>query len=620
MNIVLTGPMGSGKTSVGEKLANALDMKLVDTDQLVMKKASMDIVEIFKQHGQGRFREIEEEVMKEVSKLDNHIISTGGGVVLRPANMRRLRRNGLVINLKASVDTLFERLKDKKDRPLLNKPNPKEELRKHSEGRAPFYNNADHVVETDDLSVGEVAERIIRIAKLPRIRVCACISGKHPTEQVEAAVKDGASMIELRLDLIENPNIASLIAMSGLPVIATDRKNKQNLIRAIEVDCDFIDIEADAREKEEIIAKARLNDCKVIVSAHDFEGTPENLTPLIEATNGGDISKIVTTANSEEDCKRVLALLGKEPRIAFCMGEMGKETRIKAPLCGSFLTFSGNIAPGQMTTKEMVEKLREIHENMKVLCVIGDPIEHSLSPRMHNAAIRELGLETEFTYIKEHVKQGALAHFVGKIRRGEISGASVTIPHKQALLPLADKLTKEAEHIQAANTLHMNGGELVAHNTDAAGFLRALEEAGFDPTGKKVVLLGAGGAARAIAHSLEKAEELVIVNRTRENAKSLASELENARVGENEQCDLLVNATPVCPVDEVQASVVIDINYSPIRTKLLEMAEKSGAKIILGTEMLLHQGAEQFEIFTGRKAPVEVMRKVLLEALNERGS
>jgi len=619
MNLVLTGPMGSGKTAAGESVARALGMSLVDTDKLIVEKAGMDIVEIFKQQGQGHFRELEEEVVKHVSKLDNHVISTGGGVVLRPANMRRLRRNGLVINLKASVETLFNRLKEKKDRPLLNKPNPKEELRKHSEGRAPFYNNADHVIETNSLSVDEVVKRIIKIAKQPRIRVCACISGEHPAEQVEQAVKDGASLVELRLDLMENPNIASLIAMSGLPVIATDRKDKQNLIRAIEADCDFIDVEAEAEEKERVIEKAKLNSCKVIVSTHDFEKTPEDLAKLVEATKGGDISKIVTMAKSEKDCKRVLSLLGKEPRIAFCIGEIGRETRIRAPLCGSFLTFSGNTAPGQLSTKETVEKLREILASMKQLCIIGDPVEHSLSPRMHNAAIRELGLELEFTYKKENVIQEELAEFVERIRSGEIHGASVTIPHKQALLPLADKLTKEAEQMQAANTLFMKEGELVAHNTDASGFLRALEEAGFDPAGKKAVLLGAGGAARAIAHSLSCAREIVIVNRTEEKAESLASELENARVGENEECDLLVNATPVCPVDEIKATVVTDINYSPIRTKLLELAEKSGAKTILGTEMLLHQGAEQFELFTGRKAPVEVMRQALLEALHERG-
>jgi len=619
MNIVLTGPMGSGKSSVGENLAKALGRNLVDTDQLIIEKAGMDIVEIFKQHGQGHFRELEEEIVKQVSKLDNHIISTGGGVVLRPANMRRLRGNSLVINLCASVDTLFNRLKEKKDRPLLNKPNPKEELRKHSESRKPFYNNADHVIETDDLDVGQVAEKILKIAKQSRIRVCACISGEHPAEQISQAVKDGASLIELRLDLIKDPAIASLVAISGVPVIATDRKNKQNLIRAIESGCDFIDIEAESGEKERVIEKAKLNGCKVIVSTHDFEKTPEDLSELVELTKGGDISKIVTTANSESDCKNILTLLGKEQRIAFCMGELGRETRIKAPLCGSFLTYSGNIAPGQLSTKEIVKKLRNIQANLKQLCVIGDPVEHSLSPRMHNAAIRELGLETEFTYTKEHIVPEKLADFVERIRTGEIIGASVTIPHKQAILPLADNLTPEAELIQAANTLLMKDSKLIAHNTDASGFLRALEEAGFDPTGKKVVLLGAGGAARAIAHSLEKAAEIVIVNRTTEKAESLASELENTRVGENEKCDLLVNATPACPVDKIQASVVMDINYSPIKTELLKLAEKIGARIILGTEMLLHQGAEQFEIFTGRKAPVEAMRKALLEALDERG-
>jgi shikimate kinase len=359
MNIVLTGPMGSGKTSVGSLVADFLDMKLVDTDDLVVKKTGMSINEIFAGHGEESFREYEERVVEEVSKLDNCVIATGGGVVLSPGNMRRLRRNGIIINLKASLKTLTRRLKGKKDRPLLIKSI--DELKKYSEGRELFYKNADFIIDTSDIGVKDVAERVICIAKMPVIRICGCVAGSNPSGQIRLAEELGASMVELRLDLIPDADISSLVKMSSLPVIATDRKNEDSLIEAIEVGCDYVDVEVDSPAKEEVTAKAKSNGCRVIVSMHDFEKTPESFT---FEKGDADIFKISTMVNSLEDCRRLLFLLKeRDDLIVIGMGELGVFTRVIAPLLGSYLTYASILkgtAPGQLNVKTLYEIYREM--------------------------------------------------------------------------------------------------------------------------------------------------------------------------------------------------------------------------------------------------------------------
>jgi shikimate kinase len=352
VNIVLTGPMGSGKTTIGQKVASAFDMKFIDTDALIVKKYGMSINEIFARYGESSFRRSEEQVIADVSKFNNCVIATGGGVVLNPVNMRRLRLNSITINLRISFEMLHERIKDEKDRPLLNQGNFKDELKEYSEGRSSFYQNADFIIDIDNIEMEDIVERIISITKLPQIRICGCISGDNPSQQIKQAVKLGASLVEFRFDLISNPEISSLIQTSSLPVIATDRKNKNNLIKAIEEGSNFVDVEIESPQRDEIIKKAREYDCKVIVSVHDFEKTPE----LLSFDKGkADILKIATKINTIEDSKRLLNLLQvKNDLIVVGMGDSGSYTRIIAPLLGSYLTYASihqNIAPGQLDLK-----------------------------------------------------------------------------------------------------------------------------------------------------------------------------------------------------------------------------------------------------------------------------
>jgi len=276
------------------------------------------------------------------------------------------------------------------------------------------------------------------------------------------------------------------------------------------------------------------------------------------------------------------------------------------------------------------------------LCgVIGDPIEHTMSPAMHNAAFEKMGLD--YLYVPFRVKKEELGEAIQGMKALNIRGLNVTIPHKVAITPFLDELDHLAERIGAVNTVVNDNGVLRGYNTDAAGFLQTLLEKGSEPKGKNIVILGAGGASRAISFILaDRGSNLVILNRLLEldwaeelanrisevfqkevkalelNRENLAKELEKA--------DILVNATSVGmspDIDETPVAshwlssglIVFDIVYNPIKTRLLKEAEGAGAETISGLDMLVWQGALAFEKWTGLKAPVDIMRKEAIKAL-----
>lgn len=170
MNIILTGFMCTGKTSVGKKLAEILNFEYIDTDDIIEKRVGLKITEIFSKYGELYFRDVETQVIKEVSELDKKVIATGGGVVLRKENMDSLRKNGIIINLTAKPETVYERLKKQPGvRPLLNKPNPQEEIKKLLNYREEFYKNCDLRIETDNLTIEEIVEKILQTLKDKKI-------------------------------------------------------------------------------------------------------------------------------------------------------------------------------------------------------------------------------------------------------------------------------------------------------------------------------------------------------------------------------------------------------------------------------------------------------------------
>ena len=283
--------------------------------------------------------------------------------------------------------------------------------------------------------------------------------------------------------------------------------------------------------------------------------------------------------------------------------------------------------------------VNSISGKTKICALIGDPVEHTVSPAMHNAAFQELGLD--YAYIPFRVEPEQLKQAVAGLRALNIIGFNVTIPHKVAVIPLLDSLDPLAKKIGAVNTVVNDNGKLKGYNTDAEGFLRALNEHGFKPNNRKVVVLGAGGASRAVTYVLtQKGASLTILNRQqelnwaqdiawsiREDFKKEVKVLELGHLPEVlPGTDLLVNATSVGMYPAANKSLVpakllvsfplvFDIVYNPLQTKLLKDAAAAGAQTISGVDMLVWQGALAFEKWTGKKTPVDLMRQTAIKML-----
>lgn len=284
---------------------------------------------------------------------------------------------------------------------------------------------------------------------------------------------------------------------------------------------------------------------------------------------------------------------------------------------------------------------KEISGKTKICALIGDPVQHTMSPAMHNAAFQKTGLD--YVYLAFHVKPEQLAKAAEGLRALNVIGFNVTIPHKVNIIPLLDSLDSLAEKIGAVNTVVNDTGKLKGYNTDAEGSLRALMEHGFEPKNKRIVVLGAGGASRAISYTLVKQDaRLIILNRRQELDwaediarliyKNLGQEVKVLELGHLAEAlsgaDLLVNATSVGMSPDANASpvpagllakvpLVFDIVYNPIKTRLLREAEKSGAQTISGLDMLVWQGALAFEKWTHQEAPFDLMRQTALEILEQ---
>ena len=278
----------------------------------------------------------------------------------------------------------------------------------------------------------------------------------------------------------------------------------------------------------------------------------------------------------------------------------------------------------------------DVRGGTRLLGVFGYPVEHSLSPPMHNAAIARLGLS--YIYVPFLVSPDGLELALRSLHALGIVGVNLTIPHKERALSLVDEVTEEAREVGAVNTVHCMDGRLFADNTDGLGFYRPLAEAGFDVRGRRVVVVGAGGAARSVVFRLarEGAKTIWLANRTRERAERLAAAVSNAGYGAECVCplstgesetliraiqgsELLVQTTRVGMYPEIEADLpvpaealhrnlfVYDLVYNPIETRLLTEARKHGCRTLSGVKMLVYQGAAAFERWTGVWPPTDVM-------------
>jgi shikimate dehydrogenase len=276
--------------------------------------------------------------------------------------------------------------------------------------------------------------------------------------------------------------------------------------------------------------------------------------------------------------------------------------------------------------------------DFKTYCIIGDPIDHSLSPAIHNAAFTTLGLNC--SYIAFRVQEGQLKNSMDSLRAINIGGFNVTMPHKVTVLNYVDRSDKIAEMVGAANTVNNEGGKFHAYNTDVVGFIEPLRQRKIDLNGFEVLILGAGGAARAVAVALSQEKgvsKINIFNRDIDRSGSLAniinkSGIEIGIISQNDvqqiafRSNLIINTTPlgmkneqslIKPSSISKESIVYDIVYKPIETKLLENAKTAGAQVIYGYEMLLEQAIASFKIWFKIDPPIESMKKVLFGMFGE---
>jgi shikimate dehydrogenase/3-dehydroquinate dehydratase type I len=454
-------------------------------------------------------------------------------------------------------------------------------------------------------------------------------------------------MVEFRFDLMKVlPSDVSFFRRITIPKIATLRTANQSgrysgsehdrlvfFQSAIRGGFEFIDLEYDSplltkRESE-------LRGAKIICSYHDLSGAPspnEIVDILVRCAAKGDIPKAAFMVNSMSalldliDAARLFSYTDKEFSL-IGMGELGELTRICASEMGVGFTYASlergkEAAPGQVDLQTM----KRLSGERIVTGIIGNPLSHTLSPAMHNAAFATLGLPGR--YVVMPTTENELETMLQVAVELSLRGFNVTIPHKQSILPFLDRLDPSAERIGAVNTVLIEDGRFIGHNTDVYGATMALMSAGADEKGKRALVIGAGGASRAVVGALSDiGARTFICNRTKEKAESLTRSFKNTRSidiadAQKEEFDIIINCTPLgmkgfpdeLPIGpEVFRSgqIVMDTIYNPPKTRFLAEAERKGAVTINGEAMLVHQGLKAFEIFTNKQASYEVMLNAL---------
>ncbi|XP_027367590.1 bifunctional 3-dehydroquinate dehydratase/shikimate dehydrogenase, chloroplastic-like [Abrus precatorius] len=487
--------------------------------------------------------------------------------------------------------------------------------------------------------------------------------------QMGKAKELGADLVELRLDFLKDfhptQHLHFLINNRPLPILIAyrplweggeyngDESKRQAALRlAIELGSEFVEVELKvAEEFYNSIGGKRPEKVKIIVSSHNLENTPSveeigNLAARIKAC-GAHIVKIATTALDITDSARLFQVLvhSQVPMIGIAMGEKGLMSRVLCAKFGGFLTFAsiedGSLsAPGKPTIKDLLDlyNFRQIGVGTKVHGVIGNPISHSKSPHLYNAAFKSVGFDG--VYLPLLVDN--VSDFLTTYSSPDFVGYSYTIPHKEDGLKCCDEVDPIAKAIGAISCMikRPHDGKLIGYNVDYLGAIAAIEEAlqdsnersisGSPLNGKLFVVMGAGGAGKALAYGgKEKGARIVVANRTYAKAKELASkvggeaitlsELENFHP---EEGMILANTTSVGmkpKIDETPIqkealkhySLVFDAIYTPKLTRLLREAREAGPAIVYGTEMFINQAFVQFERFTNLPAPKQLMRGVL---------
>ena len=494
-------------------------------------------------------------------------------------------------------------------------------------------------------------------------KVCAAVIGTTTAELIEKAsrVVKETPFLEFRLDYLDKPlqamaKIQQFLAdNTASTVIATCRRAENGgrfrgsvtaeievLCKAAQAGCQMLDLELESAEalKKGELAKLRDTGAGLIVSHHDFEqtGDLEAIRKRMEPFQP-DFLKIVPTAKTLVDNVTLMRFVERVSDqahiVGLCMGDAGVISRVLGLRAGSEFTFAAaaageETAPGQIAARTLVETYRveEVDAATKVYGVAGDPVGKSLSPIMLNTAFRRETVNAVYLALQT----ASVEDLVALIRQIPIQGVSVTMPHKQAILPHLEHMDPLSQKIGAVNTiLRAPDGKLYGFNTDVAGIVVPLEKR-LSLKGAKVLVLGAGGSARAAVFGLrDKGAEVWLLNRTPETAAKLAKQ-SGAKVIKREAVpktsfDVILNATPVgmagqngeplLTAADLKTKYVFDLVYNPIDTPLIRLARQQGIPVITGVEMFVQQGARQFEIWTGKPAPEEEMLRVVVHALRQ---
>ena len=507
-------------------------------------------------------------------------------------------------------------------------------------------------------------------AVVPRLRVsklCVSVQGATSGElftHAEDVLKESI-FIELRMDFLAKPAaaLADLQAFLNrrrdVTAIATCRRKPfgghftgslnselEILQKAAEAGAHIVDLELESAEQmtKPQMAKFRAAlssaGAVLLISSHDFTRTRrleglEQTAKSIQAF-APEFVKVVSTARSLADNLAILRMIENQSLnahvVGIAMGEEGLISRVLGPRAGGAFTFASaadgaETAPGQVSARTLLDlyRLDQVDPATRIFGVAGNPIAHSLSPLMHLTAFRRENVNA----IMIPLKVRALDDLLTVVRDLPLDGVAVTMPLKQEVLPHLANMDPLTARIGACNTLRTGAdGKLYGFNTDVAGVVRPLEKR-MRLKGARILVLGAGGAARAAVFGLvDQGAEVFIVNRTHEKAAALARKAKAHVLKQNalakSKFDAIVNTTPCgmtgvkpeLPIkeSELNASLVFDLVYTPIETPLLKLAHARGIAVISGIEMFVQQGARQFEIWTGKPAPEnEMLRVVELE-------
>ena len=418
-------------------------------------------------------------------------------------------------------------------------------------------------------------------------------------------IPPGVDGVELRVDLF--PEMIDISAVKLPVMIAPGNLPQDRIEELLKLDPPFFDLRHNLPEAFLQKAVREHPKTKFILSYHNFDETPEDLEKIYEkmARIPAFTYKIAALANSANDALRMLLLTKKHPKVsAITMGDWGQFGRVLGKVYGNVINFAcvgeqAKTAPGQLSAFDLMKiyRFRSLNKDTKVYGLIGDPVDKSQGHFYHNEVFEKR--HQNAVYVKMRVTE--LETFFKLAKELDFRGLSVTMPLKEEVLPYLDSIDPKAEQIGAVNTLRINEGKIFGTNTDGIGALDAIEKRG-KVAGKQIVILGAGGAARAIAFEAHwRGANMLILNRTVERAQQLAKAV-GCQFGELTDMppfyDVLINCSPeLVDVPFVPSALVMDVVYVPRETPFLKKAKEVGCEVIFGEEMFWNQAAAQSQLW-----------------------